>query len=54
MYIKDDTLYLLDRNIAQEYKIENVKKTFKNYYYKDQILSIFTNHGITNYKITIP
>ena len=34
--------------------IENVKKSFKNFYYKDQILSIFTNQEINNYKITIP
>jgi len=34
--------------------IENVEKSFKNFYYKDQILSIFTNQGISNYKITIP
>ena len=30
------------------------EKSFENFYYKDQILSIFTIEGITNYKITIP
>lgn len=34
--------------------IENVEKSFKNFYYKDQILSIFTNQEISNYKISIP
>jgi hypothetical protein len=34
--------------------IEISEKTFKNFTYKDQILSIFTNQGITNYKITLP
>ena len=34
--------------------IENIEKSFKNFYYKDQILSIFTNQEITNYKIIIP
>jgi hypothetical protein len=31
-----------------------VEKSFKNFYYKDQILAIFTNRQITNYKITLP
>ena len=34
--------------------IEISEKTFGNFYYKDQILSIFTIGGITNYKIIIP
>jgi hypothetical protein len=36
------------------YLIDLDKKTFENFYYKDQILSIFTNQDITNYKIIIP
>lgn len=36
------------------YPIENIKKSSTNFYYKDQILSIFTNGEINNYKITIP
>ncbi|MCV9929413.1 hypothetical protein OIU83_17240 [Flavobacterium sp. LS1R49] len=35
-------------------QIEVSEKTFTNFYYKDQILSIFTSGGITNYKIIIP
>jgi hypothetical protein len=34
--------------------IDLEEKTIKNFYYKDQILSIFTNQDITNYKINIP
>ncbi len=51
---KEGKLYLQDVKKNSNYLIENVKKSFKNFYYKDQILSIFTNQEITNYKITIP
>ena len=54
LYAKENSLYLLDRNLAVLYKIEIVEKSFTKFYYKDQILSIFTNQGITNYKITVP
>jgi len=36
------------------HKIDVFEKSFKKFYYKDQILSIFTDKGITNYKITLP
>lgn len=51
---KGETLYYFSLNENKMNAITKVKKTFKNFYYKDQILSIFTNEGITNYKITIP
>jgi hypothetical protein len=53
IYKKENSLYLknLKNNSIQE--IVNVKNSIKNFYYKEQILSIFTNKGITNYKITI-
>ena len=54
IYAKENGLFLLDRNINMEYKIEIVEKSFQKFYYKDQILSIFTNQGITNYKINLP
>ena len=54
IYSKENALFLIDRTSTLEYKIEIVEKTFKKFYYKDQILSIFTTQGITNYKITIP
>ncbi|HWS59470.1 MAG TPA: hypothetical protein VN182_00925 [Flavobacterium sp.] len=54
VYSKDGKLFLQDLIKNSIYTIENVNKSFKNFYYKDQILSIFTNQEITNYKITIP
>jgi hypothetical protein len=54
VFSKDEKLLLQDLSKNSIYTIENVKKSFKNFYYKDQILSIFTNQEIINYKITIP
>ena len=54
IYKKDDTLYYFSFNVNKTTLIEFDKKTFEKFYYKDQILSIFTVEGITNYKITIP
>jgi hypothetical protein len=42
----------LKNNVLKELKIE--QKSFKSFFYKDQILTIFTPEGITNYKIKIP
>ncbi len=54
VFSKDGKLYLQDLSKNRIYSIENVEKTFNSFFYKDQILSIFTNQEITNYKITIP
>lgn len=54
IYRKDDQLYRYEFNGNKSTFIEIGKKSFKNFSYKDQILSIFTDHGITNYKISIP
>lgn len=54
VFSKTGKLYLQDLSKNSLYTIENIEKSFKNFYYKDQILSIFTNEGISNYKITIP
>ncbi|WP_304196609.1 hypothetical protein [Flavobacterium alvei] len=54
VFSKDGKLFLQDLKTNSIYTIENVEKSFKNFFYKDQILSIFTNQEITNYKITIP
>ncbi|HLF52933.1 hypothetical protein [Flavobacterium sp.] len=54
LFSKDGKLHLQDLQKNVIYTIVNVEKSFKNFYYKDQILSIFTTTGITNYKITIP
>jgi hypothetical protein len=54
LFSKDGKLHLQDIQKNSIDPIKNVEKSFKNFYYKDQILSIFTNQEITNYKITIP
>ena len=54
VFSKDGKLFLNDLKKNSIYKIENVEKSFKNFFYKDQNLSIFTNQEITNYKITTP
>ncbi len=54
LYLKDKKLHLLNFKKNIRYPIEGIEKTFKNFYYRDQILSIFTNQEITNYQITIP
>jgi hypothetical protein len=52
--LKEKNLFLLDTNKNMIYTIENVEKSFTNFFYKDQILSIFTNQEIINYKIPKP
>ena len=54
IYSKDSRLFLQDLEKDKKTEIEISEKTFKKFYYKDQILSIFTSTGITNYKIIIP
>lgn len=54
IFSKGEKLYVQDFKTSTIAPIENVEKSFKNFYYKDQILSIFTNQGISNYKISIP
>ncbi|MDR6966356.1 hypothetical protein J2X31_000349 [Flavobacterium arsenatis] len=54
LYSNEGQLHILDLRNDKKYILENVDKSFESFYYKDQILSIFTAHGITNYKITIP
>jgi len=50
LYFKDIT----DTNSAGFSEIEILEKTFDKFYYKDQILSIFTAKEIVNYKIVTP
>ena len=54
LFLKEGKLQLQDIKNNTIYPIQNVEKSFKKFYYKDQILATFTNHGITNYKISIP
>jgi hypothetical protein len=51
---KNNSLVYQDIEKNQMFEIQVLEKTFKNFCYKDQILSIFTSKGITNYKIIIP
>ncbi|MBC7523746.1 MAG: hypothetical protein H7239_04840 [Flavobacterium sp.] len=54
LYQMENNLFVKDRNLDKLYKIKGIEKSLKKFYYKDQILSIFTTEGITNYKLTIP
>jgi hypothetical protein len=54
LFSRDNVLYCLNNPNKVVYEIEIVEKSFKNYYYKDQILAIFTNQQIKNYKIKLP
>lgn len=57
LFSKGEKLYIQDlknNTISAIENVGNVEKSFKNFYYKDQILSIFTNQEISNYKISIP
>lgn len=54
LFSQDNVLYCLNNVTKTVYEIEIVEKSFQNYYYKDQILAIFTNQQIKNYKIKLP
>jgi hypothetical protein len=54
LYSNGMQLFVKNRISQNIITIEIVEKSFRNFYYKDQILSIFTEKGITNYKILIP
>lgn len=50
----NNEFYFYDFLKKFEYQINILEKSFKNYYYQDQILSIFTDEKIINYKIIVP
>lgn len=54
VYSKGEHLYFLDFKSNKTQEVENVDKSFDFFIYKDQILSIFTNRQIKNYKILLP
>ncbi len=54
LFLKDNILYCLNNRSKTIFEIEIVEKSFQNFYYKDQILAIFTNQQIKNYKIKLP
>ncbi|KRB54290.1 hypothetical protein [Flavobacterium sp. Root186] len=53
IFSKANLLYLRE-NTNTFSEIEVLEKTFDKFYYKDQILSIFTTKEIVNYKIVTP
>jgi hypothetical protein len=53
-YKKEEKIRMYNRNTKAINTLENSDKTFASLTYKNQILSIFTNQGISNYKITTP
>lgn len=54
IFKKNNCLYYFDMVEESIRKIEIVEKSFKNYSFKDKILSIFTDNKITNYTIKLP
>lgn len=57
IFSKDSLLYFKGIGKSNPEVISEIKileKTFDNFYYKDQILSIFTSTDISNYKIVTP
>ncbi len=54
LFSRDNTLYCLNNQSKTIFEIEIVEKSFRNFYYKDQILAIFTNQQIKNFKIKLP
>jgi len=54
LYSKGQILFAFDRKNNQSTAIPILEKSFKSFTVSDQILSIFTGNGITNYKIILP
>ena len=54
VYRKNAKIFIYFTKNAEHVQIENFDKTFENLTFKNQILSIFTNQEISNFKITIP
>jgi hypothetical protein len=54
LYSKDGKLYAHTVKNDKTYTVGITEKTFKSFHCQAQILSIFTEQGITNYKITLP
>lgn len=54
LFAKDSILYAHSIPNNQSYPLEIGEKSFKSFHYQAQNLAIFTEQGITNYKITLP
>jgi hypothetical protein len=53
-YKKAEKTSIFNRKSKKITVLENIEKIFTSMTYKNQILSIFTTQGISNYKITTP
>ena len=54
LYSIDNQLFAFDIKNNKPFAIPIAEKSFKSFTVRDQILSIFTADGITNYKIILP
>ena len=54
LFSVNNKLYLLNYVKKSIFEIEIVENSFDNFYYKEQILAIFTDQEIKNFKITLP
>jgi hypothetical protein len=54
LFSKGEHLYFQDFKLERTEEVQNVDKSFNYFSYKDQILSIFTNRQIKDYKLTLP
>ena len=54
LFSSGEKFYFLNNKTQSIIEIEIVENSFGNFYYKDQILSIFTSQEIKNFKIKLP
>jgi hypothetical protein len=54
LYSSNGKLYFYNVNDQQPKAVDISSNSIKRFHYNDQILSIFTENGITNYKIILP
>jgi len=54
LFSSNNVLYCLNNKSKLIYEIEIVEKSFQKFYFKDQILAIFTNQQIKNLKLKLP
>ena len=54
LFSSNNVLYCLNNKSKVVYEIEIVEKSFQKFYFKDQILAIFTNQQIKNLKLKLP
>lgn len=53
-FLKNEIYYILDIPTGKYWFIDKIFENSKNFYFKNQILSIFTSKEIINYKISKP